>query len=87
MKFAMVQISQLPLVTGPEAPRVAVNSDYPGTCFSQIMRDTLLKSFTFPLILPVLARSAEQGARSVVSGLSLRPESQGKLWWNDQLTE
>lgn len=92
----MIQTSRLPVASGKAfgttsadgSPNVIVNSVYPGSCVSNINRDKVdLNSFAGRWIIPMILRTAEQGARSVISGLCLGAESQGKYWWNDELAE
>ncbi|MCJ1416855.1 hypothetical protein MMC32_003194 [Xylographa parallela] len=65
--------------------RVVVNSLCPGLCASDLARgfdawyEVLLKNIGYTL----LARTAEQGSRSLVSGTTQGPEGQGKFWRND----
>ncbi|MCJ1433623.1 hypothetical protein MMC27_002986 [Xylographa pallens] len=65
--------------------RVVVNSLCPGLCSSDLARgfdawyEVLLKNVGYGL----LARTAEQGSRSLVSGTTQGLEGHGKFWRND----
>ncbi|KAI8946816.1 short-chain dehydrogenase/reductase [Xylaria longipes] len=68
------------------SPLVIVNAVCPGLCKTDLGRNFGLGSkiagFVF---LAAFARSAEQGARSLVSATALGPESHGRLWHHDVL--
>ncbi|MCJ1321907.1 hypothetical protein MMC15_007252 [Xylographa vitiligo] len=65
--------------------RVVVNSLCPGLCTSDLARgfdawyEVAAKNIGFALI----ARTAEQGSRTLVSGTTQGPEGHGKFWRND----
>ena len=69
-------------------PGVIINAVCPGPCKTTIGRD-----FPFVLQIPmrllqtIFFRTAEQGARSYVSGVTLGPESHGKFWNSDTFIE
>ncbi|MCJ1283573.1 hypothetical protein MMC26_002904 [Xylographa opegraphella] len=69
--------------------KVLVNSLSPGLCASELARgfdawyQVLLKKIGYMLV----ARTAEQGARSLVSGTAQGLEGQGKSWRNDEWEE
>jgi len=64
-------------------PEVIVNAVCPGLCKTDLGRD--YPWTTQAMMAPVqlfLHRTAEEGARSLVSATALRPESHGKFWHN-----
>ncbi|CAI7651669.1 unnamed protein product [Penicillium pancosmium] len=65
-------------------PGIIINAVCPGPCKTTLGRDfpTILQ---LPMIMlqSVFFRTAEQGARSYVSGAILGPEGHGKLWNSD----
>lgn len=69
-------------------PGIVINAVCPGPCKTTLGRDfpTILQ---IPMIMlqSVFFRTAEQGARSYVSGALLGPEGHGKLWNSDMFLE
>ncbi|KAH9896311.1 NAD(P)-binding protein [Xylariomycetidae sp. FL2044] len=64
---------------------IIVNATCPGLCNTNMTKDLPLSYRGFMAIRYFfLGRTAEQGARSLVSATSLGPESHGKLWNNDR---
>ncbi|KAJ5973474.1 hypothetical protein N7481_010684 [Penicillium waksmanii] len=69
-------------------PGIIINAVCPGPCKTTLGRDfpTILQ---LPMIVlqSVFFRTAEQGARSYVSGAILGPEGHGKLWNSDMFLD
>jgi NAD(P)-dependent dehydrogenase (short-subunit alcohol dehydrogenase family) len=67
-----------------EGSNIIVNATCPGLCKTNF---TSSLPFSYRLLMAIryffLGRSAEQGARTLVSATSLGPESHGKFWNND----
>lgn len=72
------------LVESTNSSSVIINAVCPGPCRTDLGRDfpTWLK-VPMALVQSVLARSAEEGARSYVSGVTLGQEAHGQLWSAD----
>lgn len=68
--------------------QVIINAACPGFCKTDLGRNFSLvsKIFMGP-IQYFVARTAEQGSRSLVSATDLGPESTGKLWHDDEVLE
>lgn len=65
---------------------VIVNAVCPGLCKTQLGRNFgLMSKITGTVFQAIFARSAEEGARSLVSATALGLESQGRLWHHDVL--
>lgn len=71
---------------GGEAP-VIINSVNPGATATSLTRniDSLALKVVAWVYLRLLARTAEQGSRSLVSACALGPESHGQYWEHDRL--
>lgn len=71
---------------GGEAP-VIINSVNPGATATSLTRniDSLALKVVAWVYLRLLARTAEQGSRSLVSACALGPESHGRYWEHDRL--
>lgn len=71
---------------GMKGPEVIVNAVCPGMCKTDLGRNHgwVSKAMMIPF-LAYVGRSAEEGARSLVSATALGPESHGLLWHNDVL--
>lgn len=71
---------------GAQIP-VIVNSVNPGVTATSLARniDSLALKVVAWLVLRLLARTAEQGSRSLVSACALGQESHGQYWENDRL--
>lgn len=90
--FQMYVLEALVQATGPmesqDGPGVIINAVCPGPC-----KTTLGRDFPVFLQIPMLAlqsaffRTAEQGARSHVSGVTLGSEAHGKFWNSDVFLE
>lgn len=67
-------------------PGVIVNAVCPGLCRTNLGRSFgIVSKVTGTIFQAIFARSAEQGARSLVSATVLGPESHGRLWHHDIL--
>jgi NAD(P)-dependent dehydrogenase (short-subunit alcohol dehydrogenase family) len=65
--------------------RIVINASCPGMCKTNMGRNHPLAQRMFMAVFYVVfGRSAEQGARSLVSATGLGPESHGKFWTNDK---
>ncbi|KAK8174120.1 short-chain dehydrogenase/reductase family protein-like protein [Phyllosticta citrichinensis] len=74
---------------GPDGD-VVVTSCCPGLCKSDLGRDFsgfLMVRIVRGLFFALFARSTEQGARSLVSGLTLGKEANGQFWQHDKFQE
>ncbi|KAI1772326.1 NAD(P)-binding protein [Hypoxylon cercidicola] len=70
----------------PHDRKVVVNAAEPGLCKTDLPRYYPLAGRIFMAVFYFLfARTAEQGARTLVSAAALGPESNGRLWANDVL--
>ena len=71
---------------GPNGDSIVVNACCPSLCKTDLGRDwgTGMKVVMMGM-QAVLARTAEQGARTLVSASALGPESSGKFWSHDIL--
>ncbi|KAI1193511.1 short-chain dehydrogenase/reductase [Nemania serpens] len=68
------------------SPEVIVNAVCPGLCKTELGRNFGAVQRTIGnLVLSFIARTAEQGSRTLVSGTALGPESHGRFWHNDVL--
>lgn len=67
-------------------PDVIVNAVCPGLCKTALGRNFgIMSLITGTVFQAIFARSAEEGARSLVIATALGPESQGQLWHHDIL--
>ena len=65
--------------------RVVVNATCPGLCKTDMVRDIpIVFKFLMEVKWYFLGRTAENGARTMVSATALGSESHGRLWTNDQ---
>lgn len=68
------------------SPDVIVNAVCPGLCRTNLGRNFgIMSKITGIPFQAIFARSAEEGARSLVSATALGLESQGRLWHHDVL--
>ncbi|KAH7320719.1 hypothetical protein B0I35DRAFT_450444 [Stachybotrys elegans] len=68
--------------------RVVVNASCPGLCKTNMASKLPLAArMVMNIIYFIFGRSAEQGSRTIVGATALGPESNGRLWTNDQLQE
>lgn len=66
--------------------KIVINASCPSGCKTNMGRD--FPSFVKPILALqhfVCGRTAEQGARTLVSATALGPDSHGKLWRNDNI--
>lgn len=72
------------LVESTSGSDVIINAVCPGPCRTDLGRDfSIWLKVPMALIHSVLARSAEEGARSYVSGVTLGQEAHGQFWSAD----
>ncbi|KAJ5494798.1 Short-chain dehydrogenase/reductase SDR [Penicillium fimorum] len=68
--------------------QVIINAACPGFCKTDLGRNfSLVSKICMGPIQYFVARTAEQGSRSLVSATTLGPESIGKLWHDDKVLE
>ncbi|KAK5633756.1 hypothetical protein RRF57_009470 [Xylaria bambusicola] len=68
------------------SPEIIVNAVCPGLCKTELGRNFNVVQRTIGnIVLSFIARTAEQGSRTLVSGTALGPESHGRFWHNDVL--
>ncbi|MCJ1294933.1 hypothetical protein MMC34_006493 [Xylographa carneopallida] len=88
VEYAVQKMAAMVLEEGGKA-RVVVNSLCPGLCASDLARsfdawyEVVLKTIGYTL----MARTAEQGSRTLVSGTTQGLEGHGKFWRNDEWGE
>ncbi|KAI0398683.1 short-chain dehydrogenase/reductase [Xylaria palmicola] len=71
---------------GAGSPEIIVNAVCPGLCKTELGRNFGVVQRTIGnMVLSFIARTAEQGSRTLVSGTALGPESHGRFWHNDVL--
>ncbi|MCJ1402827.1 hypothetical protein MMC11_006048 [Xylographa trunciseda] len=91
VEWAVQRVAAMELDEGGKA-RVLVNSLCPGLCASDLARgfDAWYEVLAMKVAYALLARTAEQGGRSLVSGTAQGLEGHGKFWrndlWNDGVT-
>ncbi|OTA55889.1 NAD(P)-binding protein [Hypoxylon sp. EC38] len=74
------------LKSDPDGRKIVINAAEPGLCKTNLPRYYPLAGRIFMSIFYFFfARTAEQGARTLVSATALGPESTGRLWANDIL--
>ncbi|KAI1425925.1 short-chain dehydrogenase/reductase [Xylaria sp. FL1777] len=80
----MQHIAKVTSSTG--SPKMIVNAVCPGLCKTELGRNFNIVQRTMGnIVLSFIARTAEQGSRTLVSGTALGPESHGRFWHNDVL--
>ena len=87
--YAMRQIAKL-VSTENNEPDIIVTFVCPGFCVSDLSRGHFRNKLVEVLIkffLPLLARSTENGSRSIVSGTTLGVQSHSQLWQHDKIQE
>lgn len=92
LEYGMRRIASLPSIAKESGEKtVIVNSTCPGMCKSALGRSvahrTLVLRFFIWLFVSIFARSADEGSRSYVSGVTRGIDGHGKMWKNDQYTE
>lgn len=71
-----------------DSPDVIINAVCPGPCKTTLGRDFhVILKIPMLMIQSMFFRTAEQGARSYVSGVALGSEAHGKLWNTDTFLE
>ncbi|KAI3342301.1 short-chain dehydrogenase/reductase [Ustulina deusta] len=85
---AMAVMQHIAKITAGSAgsPEIIVNAVCPGLCKTELGRNFGVVQRTIGnLVLSFIARTAEQGSRTLVSGTALGPESHGRFWHHDVL--
>ncbi|KAL8293848.1 hypothetical protein RB597_007640 [Gaeumannomyces tritici] len=86
---AMRAIARSPAAEGVDAsrrPRIVVNSCCPYLCKTDLGREfPLIQKAVTAVFQALFARSAEEGARTLVGATVLGPESHGRFWHHDLL--
>lgn len=88
LEFAKASIANLPSVRSPDGHvNVIVNSCCPGLCQSDlahnVTKNSRLMATVAWLMFKFVARTSEEGSRTLVSSTTLGVESHGKWWQND----
>jgi len=75
------------MTSGERRPQVIVNAVCPDLCSTDLGRkwEGIISKIGMAIFYALFARSAEQGARSLVSATALGPESHGRFWHHDVL--
>ena len=89
LEYAKAAMSDLPSVRAPSGElSVIINSCCPGLCKSDIPRnltqDSVMWTIIAWLLNTLLARTTEEGSRTLVSSTTIGAESHGKFWSSDQ---
>ena len=84
--FVVKEIAALGTTAGGE-PEVPVTACCPGACITDLGRqyNRWYEQLAMRLLGPLIARTVEEGSRTLVSAAGLGAESQGGYWKNDQL--
>lgn len=84
--FVVRELAALATTPGGE-PEVLVTSCCPGACITDLGRqyNRWYERLAVFLLGPIIARTIEEGSRTLVSATALGSESQGGYWKNDQL--
>lgn len=84
--YVVKQLAALATTLAGE-PQVLVTACCPGACITDLGRqyDRWYELLAMRLLGPVIARTVEEGSRTLVSAATLGPESQAGYWKNDQL--
>jgi NAD(P)-dependent dehydrogenase (short-subunit alcohol dehydrogenase family) len=85
--FVMCIVQRLASVVNPSSNGVSMLAVCPGFCQSDLSRghQGIAASILRGLLNSLILRTTEQGARTLVSGAVLGPESHGKFWLDDEL--
>ncbi|UKZ72408.1 hypothetical protein TrVFT333_000037 [Trichoderma virens FT-333] len=84
--LGMADMDLVARATANNSSGIIVNAVCPGLCKTDLGRNFNLATKVFMVpFQAVFARTAEQGARSLVSATALGPESHGKFWNHDIL--
>ncbi|KAI0965236.1 short-chain dehydrogenase/reductase [Xylaria arbuscula] len=82
----MQHIAKTITTSSTGSPDIIVNAVCPGLCKTELGRKFGVVQRTIGnLVLSFIARTAEQGSRTLVSGTTLGPESHGRFWHHDVL--
>lgn len=82
----MQTLARATMSSESDSPNVIVNAVCPGLCRTNLGRNFGIMSKIMGIpFQAIFARSAEEGARSLVSATALGAESQGRLWHHDVL--
>ena len=86
--FVVKQLAALGTSPGGK-PEVLVTSCCPGACITDLGRqyNRWYEQLAMLLLGPFIARTVEEGSRTLVSAATLGAESQGGYWKNDQLMQ
>jgi NAD(P)-dependent dehydrogenase (short-subunit alcohol dehydrogenase family) len=91
LEYAVRHLVTLPSLKGVDGnPKVIINTACPGMCKSELgrqMTQNPLIKFLSWLMFAIVARTAEQGANTFISALTLGDDSQGELWKDDRVYE
>lgn len=80
--------SSSPSSTDPKQPGIIVNAVCPSLCKTDLGRNFgTMSHITGFFFQAAFARTAEEGSRSLVSATALGPESHGRFWYHDILSE
>lgn len=80
--------SSSPSSTDPKQPGIIVNAVCPSLCKTDLGRNFGTMSHVSGFFFQAaFARTAEEGSRSLVSATALGPESHGRFWYHDVLSE
>ena len=84
--FVVKELAALGTTAGGE-PAVLVTTCCPGACITDLGRqyNRWYEQLAMRLLGPLIARTVEEGSRTLVSAAGLGAESQGGYWKNDQL--
>ncbi|KAI1739060.1 short-chain dehydrogenase/reductase [Xylaria scruposa] len=87
--YSMVKLAGMAVmqhIAKVTANTIIVNAVCPGLCKTELGRNFNVVQRTIGnIVLSFIARTAEQGSRTLVSGTALGPESHGRFWHNDVL--
>ncbi|KIX06663.1 uncharacterized protein Z518_04639 [Rhinocladiella mackenziei CBS 650.93] len=80
----LVEATSTSTSTNHDDPNVIITTVCPGLCRTNLGRDfSILARIFVGLYQLILARSAEEGSRTLVSGVTLGKEAHGKFWSHD----
>ncbi|KAL9115235.1 MAG: hypothetical protein Q9227_001029 [Pyrenula ochraceoflavens] len=90
LEFAKAAMANLPSVRSPDGKvNVIINSSCPGFCQSDLARNvtggSAILSTVAWIVYGIVARTTEQGSRTLVSSTTQGVESHGKFWFNDHV--
>lgn len=84
LEYAIRRLNQLPAVNGNDGkPKVIINSVCPGICRTDIGRNYhnwFLLFFMHVIFMPLLSKSASDGANALLFALTAGEESRGQMW-------